>query len=162
VQFRLFTTGTDLSADRRHVHVLRHSAAVHVLDGGEDIDFARDHLGHRSIQSTMAYAQISDARRNRTLTSSREVTRVSHSFLAIFFPRYEDDPVWRAAAFLLERGYRERWGKKEPQQSSVTITLTDEQLAVLTEGLPYVQARDATPPIEAQATNGSGETPPKG
>jgi integrase len=51
--FRFYATEADLPADRRHVHVLRHSAAVHVLDAGEDIDFAGDHLGHRSIQSTM-------------------------------------------------------------------------------------------------------------
>jgi integrase len=38
-----------------------------MLDAGEDIDFARDYLGHRSIQSTMTYAQISDARRNRKM-----------------------------------------------------------------------------------------------
>jgi hypothetical protein len=38
-----------------------------VLDAGEDIDFARDHLGHRSIQSTMTYAQLSDSRRHRTM-----------------------------------------------------------------------------------------------
>ena len=60
-------TEANLPANRRHVQVLRHSAAVHVLDAGEDIDFARDHLGHRSIQSTMTYAQISDARRNRKM-----------------------------------------------------------------------------------------------
>jgi integrase len=65
--FRFYATEAGLPAERRHVHVLRHSAAVHVLDAGEDIDFARDHLGHRSIQSTMTYAQISDARRNRKL-----------------------------------------------------------------------------------------------
>jgi integrase len=65
--FRFYATEADLPADRRHVHVLRHSAAVHVLDAGEDIDFARDHLGHRSIQSTMIYAQISDRRRSRTM-----------------------------------------------------------------------------------------------
>jgi integrase/recombinase XerD len=65
--FRFYATEAGLPADRRHVHVLRHSAAVHVLDAGEDIDFARDHLGHRSIQSTMTYAQISDARRNRKM-----------------------------------------------------------------------------------------------
>src|SRR5690348_7433149 len=59
--FRFYATEAGLPADRRHIHVLRHSAAVHVLDAGEDIDFARDHLGHRSIQSTMTYAQISDA-----------------------------------------------------------------------------------------------------
>ena len=74
--FRFYATKAALPADRRHVHVLRHSAAVHVLDAGEDIDFARDHLGHRSIQSTMTYAQISDARRNRTM---RRLER-SHEF----------------------------------------------------------------------------------
>jgi len=73
--FRFYAMKAALPPDRRHVHVLRHSAAVHVLDAGEDIDFARDHLGHRSIQSTMTYAQISDGRRNRTmrrLEKSRE------------------------------------------------------------------------------------------
>jgi hypothetical protein len=43
----------------------------------------------------------------------------------------------------------------------VTITLTDEQLAALVEGLRYVQARDVTPSIEAQASSGSGETSAK-
>jgi integrase len=65
--FRRYATEAALPASRRHVHVLRHSVAVHVLDAGEDIDFARDHLGHRSIQSTMTYAQLSDARRHRTM-----------------------------------------------------------------------------------------------
>jgi integrase len=65
--FRFYAAQADLPPTLRHVHVLRHSAAVHVLDAGEDIDFARDHLGHRSIQSTMTYAQISDARRNRKM-----------------------------------------------------------------------------------------------
>jgi hypothetical protein len=71
--------------------------------------------------------------------------------------KLEADPDWRATAFLLERGYRERWGRAEPQQSSPTITLTDEQLQALTEGLRYVQARDVAPSIEAQPSSGSGE-----
>ena len=60
--------------------------------------------------------------------------------------KLDDDPDWRAAAFLLERGYRERWGKEEPQQSSVTITLTDEQLAALNRriALRTGARRDAT------------------
>jgi hypothetical protein len=48
-----------------------------------------------------------------------------------------------------------------PVPTSVTITLTNEQLTALTEGLRYVRARDVTPPIETQATTGSNETPPK-
>jgi hypothetical protein len=74
--------------------------------------------------------------------------------------KLEADPDWRAAAFLLERGYREGWGKAEPQQTGVTIKLTDEQLTALTEGLRYVQTRNVTPPIEAQAASGS-ELPTK-
>ena len=73
--FRLYAIEAALQPRRRHVHVLRHSVAVHLHDAGEDIDFARDHLGHRSIQSTMTYAQISDSRRHRTmrrLEKSRE------------------------------------------------------------------------------------------
>jgi hypothetical protein len=65
--------------------------------------------------------------------------------------------AWRR--FCLSVGYPERWGKEVSQQSSVTITLTDEQLAALTEGLRYVRAGDVTPPIEARATIRSGETP---
>jgi len=65
--FRRYATEAALPPNHRHVHALRHSVAVHVLDAGEDIDFARDHLGHRSIQSTMTYAQLSDARRHRTM-----------------------------------------------------------------------------------------------
>ena len=75
--------------------------------------------------------------------------------------KLEADPYWRATAFLLERVYRKRWGKAEPQQSSPTLKLTAEQLAALTEGLRYVRARDVTPSIETQATRGSGETSPK-
>jgi site-specific recombinase XerD len=65
--FRRYAVDAALHPSRRHVHVLRHSVAVHLLDVGGYIDFARDHLGHRSIQSTMTYAQISDARRNRKM-----------------------------------------------------------------------------------------------
>jgi site-specific recombinase XerD len=52
---------------RRHVHMLRHSAAVHLLDAGETIDFVRDFLGHRAISSTLVYGQISDSRRARAI-----------------------------------------------------------------------------------------------
>ena len=45
------------------IHCLRHSIAVHLLEAGEGIEFVRDHLGHRNIQNTMVYAQITDKRR---------------------------------------------------------------------------------------------------
>ena len=48
---------------RYSVHSLRHSIATHLLEAGEGIEFVRDHLGHRNIQNTMIYAQITDNRR---------------------------------------------------------------------------------------------------
>ena len=65
--FRHYAAEAALPRDRRHLHCLRHSVAVHLLDAGEEIDFVRDHLAHKSIQSTMTYAQISDTRRNRSI-----------------------------------------------------------------------------------------------
>jgi len=43
----------------RSVHSLRHSIAVHLLDAGRGIEYVADHLGHRNIQNTRIYAQIS-------------------------------------------------------------------------------------------------------
>jgi integrase/recombinase XerD len=43
----------------RSVHSLRHSIAVHLLDAGQGIEYVADHLGHRNIQNTRIYAQIS-------------------------------------------------------------------------------------------------------
>jgi site-specific recombinase XerD len=44
-------------------HGLRHSIATHLLDAGAPLEFVKDHLGHRSIQSTTIYAQITDRHR---------------------------------------------------------------------------------------------------
>jgi integrase/recombinase XerD len=48
------------------VHALRHSIAVHLLDAGRGIEYVADHLGHRNIQNTRIYAQISSPLREQT------------------------------------------------------------------------------------------------
>jgi len=61
------------------VHSLRHSIATHLLDAGEGIEFVRDHLGHKNIQNTMIYAQITDRRREevyRRLEDSDEIAKI--------------------------------------------------------------------------------------
>ena len=68
--------GLDL---RYSVHSLRHSIATHLLDAGEGIEFVRDHLGHRSIQNTMIYAQITDNRREevfRRVEGSSSIAKI--------------------------------------------------------------------------------------
>lgn len=54
-----------LAAIPRHLirgHCLRHTCATHLLDAGWNLEDVRIHLGHRSIASTLIYAQISSRR----------------------------------------------------------------------------------------------------
>jgi integrase len=55
--FKQYATTAGISG--RSVHSLRHSIAVHLLDAGRGIEYVADHLGHRNIQNTRIYAQIS-------------------------------------------------------------------------------------------------------
>ena len=65
--FRHYASLAALPPAHRHVHLLRHSIATHLLDAGEGIDFVKGHLGHRTIESTLVYARISDRRRARAI-----------------------------------------------------------------------------------------------
>ncbi len=56
----------------RSVHALRHSIAVHLLDAGRGIEYVADHLGHKNIQNTRIYAQISHPLREQVF---RELER---------------------------------------------------------------------------------------
>jgi type 1 fimbriae regulatory protein FimB len=52
-----------ISRDKCHVHCLKHTCATHLLARGESLEDVQDHLGHRSIGSTEAYAQFTTPRR---------------------------------------------------------------------------------------------------
>jgi integrase len=74
--FRRYATLANLPPAHRHVHLMRHSIATHLLDAGEPIDFVKDHLGHRSMESTLVYARISDRRRTRTIRRLERSLRI--------------------------------------------------------------------------------------
>jgi site-specific recombinase XerD len=75
-RFRAYATAADFPANRRHVHVFRHSIAVHFMNEGLDSSDVKDWLGHRSLASTMIYAQVTNKRRDQTyqrLSKSQEI-----------------------------------------------------------------------------------------
>jgi site-specific recombinase XerD len=54
-----------IPSDKRHFHVLKHSIATHLLDAGADIRFVQDWIGHKNIQNTVVYAQITNPAREQ-------------------------------------------------------------------------------------------------
>jgi integrase len=62
LHFRKAATKIGLHPDLRHPHVLRHSSAHWLLDGGTPLHVASQWLGHTSLASTSAYLQVSDAK----------------------------------------------------------------------------------------------------
>lgn len=76
--FKVYAREADLDP-RFTVHSLRHSIATHLLEAGAEIAFIKDHLGHKNIQNTMIYAQITDRKREeeyRKLEESGEIARI--------------------------------------------------------------------------------------
>ncbi len=65
--FHRYAEIAGIPRDRAHVHVLRHSIAMHMIESGIGVLDVKDWLGHASITSTQVYVEISPRRRTSNL-----------------------------------------------------------------------------------------------
>lgn len=62
-------------ADKVSPHVLRHSCATHMLEGGADIRLVQEFLGHASIGTTQVYTRVSRHHLHEVFVSSHPRAR---------------------------------------------------------------------------------------
>lgn len=55
---KAYAAKAEIPDAKRHFHVLKHSIGTHLIEAGMGIEFVQAWLGHKNIQNTLIYAQV--------------------------------------------------------------------------------------------------------
>lgn len=81
--FRMYAENAAIPPDKRFVHILKHSIAVHLLNAGWDIIDVQDWLGHKDIKNTAIYGKISNKRREKQFQKLLKSKEIANTLVGI-------------------------------------------------------------------------------